>query len=318
MKRIRENAKFIKRAAGTPLIAVVKDDAYGHGAERVALALSGIAEMFAVATVDEGAALRVAGVEEDILVLTPPLSKEEVLRISAYNMIAPMTSFFVLKTALAAVGEYGVDLRVHLCANTGMNRYGFLPALFGEAIKRAAPLKVEGVYSHLYLPTARERADEQVRLFEEAVRQVKAVYPAAVSHLAATGGILAGVKADMARAGLALYGYHPSGGALDGGKPAIRLYATVAHGGKTIGGGLGYGLNEENAERAHTLRIGYGDGLFRAGKLCMDATVEGGYLAPGRRKRVLKDLSAYAKENNTTEYEVLVNVTKKAEFNYDE
>ena len=318
LKRIRENARLVKGAAGAPLIAVVKDDGYGHGAERVAHALHGVADMFAVATIDEGAALRCAGVSEDILVLTPPLCLEEVLRISSYDMTASLTSFFVLKTALSAIGQYRIPLRVHIAVNTGMNRYGFLPNKLGEALKRCAPFSVEGVYSHLYMPASSGEIAPQVQLFEEAVSTVKATYPDAKSHLAATGGIVAGVRADMARAGIALYGYFPDGFEIEGVKPAMKLYATVAHNGVTVGGGFGYGLKEEGVNKAHTLRLGYGDGFFRAGKLCMDAAVLKGSGRTGRRKLVLGDVSTYAHLNNTIAYEALVNVTKRAERRYED
>ena len=318
LKRIRENAEIIKRAAGAPLIAVIKDDAYGHGAERVAHALFGIADAFAVSTVDEGAALRCAGVREDILVLTPPLDEEETIRLSYYDLIASISSFFVLKKALAAVRTEKLTLRAHLVINTGMNRYGFLPEKLGEALKRTRELQVEGVYSHLYLPSSETCLREQARLFEKSVSAVKEVYPDAVSHLAATGGILAGVKTDMARAGISLYGYLPEGfgNALEV-KPALKVYAAVAQNGRTTGRGFGYGLNEEGAEKSHTLRFGYGDGFFRAGKLCMDACVVKGAAKTGRRKLIFKDAAAYARLHGTTEYEALVNVTKRAEKRYD-
>ena len=317
LKRIRENAKLLKRAAGTPLIAVVKDDAYGHGGERVAHSLHGIADAFAVSTVDEGAALRCAGVEEDILVLTPPLDREEVLRISSYDLIAPITSFFVLKTALAAATD--TPLRVPIAVNTGMNRYGFQPRRIAEVLKKINAFSVEGVFSHLYAPASVSHLNAQIKLFQEAAEKVKAVYPNAKSHLAATGGIFAGVKSDMVRTGIALYGYSPEGFAVAGIKPAMKIYASIAHSGRTIGNGFGYGIEENVPERAHTLRLGYGDGFFRdGGKRCMDATVESGYARTGTRKLVLKDVSEYAKIHNTTEYEALVNVSRKAEKRYDE
>ena len=318
LKRIRENARLVKRAAGAPLIAVIKDDGYGHGAERVALALSGIADMFAVATVDEGASLRCAGVQEDILVLTPPLCKEEVLRISAYDMLASLTSFFVLKTALAAVEEYRIPLRVHIAVNTGMNRYGFLPQKIGAALKKMEPFFVEGVYSHLFMPASGPDLRAQVLLFEGAERAVKAVYPNAKSHLAATGGIVAGVKADMARAGISLYGYFPDGFEIEGVKPAMKLYATIAQSGVAVGRGLGYGYKGENVTATHTLRLGYGDGFFRAGKRCMDATVLEGSGRTGRRKLVLNSAGEYARRNHTTEYEALVNIARRARKRYDD
>lgn len=319
LKRIRENARLIKRAAGASLIAVVKDDAYGHGGERVALGLHGVADAFAVATVDEGASLRCAGVSEDILVLTPPLCREEVIRISSYNMIAPLTSFFVLKLALSVVEEEDIPLRVHITVNTGMNRYGFQPRRIAEVLKKTGNFSVEGVFSHLYAPASEAHLNAQLKLFEEAAECVKAVYPDAKSHLSATGGILAGVKADMVRAGIALYGYFPEGFTIGDIKPAMKIYASVAHNGRTVGNGFGYRIEENMPVRAHTLRFGYGDGFFRdGGRLCMDATVESGYARTGARKLVLKDVSEYAKLHNTTEYEALVNVSRRADKSYDE
>lgn len=309
----------MKRVASAPLIAVVKDDAYGHGGERVALSLHGIADAFAVSTADEGAALRCAGVTEDILVLTPPLDREEVLRISSYDLIASLTSFFVLKTASSVVEEEGIPLRVHIAVNTGMNRYGFLPKRLREALKKTGNFSVEGVYSHLYAPSSEFDLNAQATLFEEAVSVVKEFYPNAKSHLSATGGIFAGVKADMARAGIALYGYSPDGFYEPSVRPAMKIYASVAHNGRTIGRGFGYNVVNETPKRAHTLRLGYGDGFFRnGGKLCMDAAVKSGCAKTGRRKLVMKSVTEYAKQNGTTEYEALVNVSRKAEKRYDE
>lgn len=104
LNRIRQNAGILSRIAARPLIAVVKDDAYGHGAERVALALEGEVAAFAVATVEEGAALRTAGIQKEILVLTPPLSQEEALRISAYRLTATLSGTRSLKFAKGQKG----------------------------------------------------------------------------------------------------------------------------------------------------------------------------------------------------------------------
>ncbi len=318
LKRIKENALTIKRAAEKPLIAVVKDDAYGHGAGEVASALHGIAEMFAVSTVDEGAELRLSGVTEDILVLTPPLSVEETLRIASYQLIASITSFFVLNTALRAVKEYGLSLRVHLAVNTGMNRYGFRLERLAAACRRAKELHVEGLYSHLYLPASEQDRRAQQALFSEAKRIFKCFYPDGICHLAATGGMLAGVETDMVRAGLALYGYLPE--EFEGRlalKPAMKIYATVSHSGKTVGRGLGYRKQKKPVSHTYTLRLGYGDGFFReGGKLCMDACVAEGKRRTGKRKRVISDVREYAKRNGTTPYEVIVKIALRAEKRY--
>lgn len=317
LKRIRENAELVRRAAGTPLIAVVKDDGYGHGAERVSHALQGVAYSFAVSTADEGAALRCAGIDEDILVLTPPLCAEEALRIAEYNLTASITSFFVLKTAQAVVEKFGVPLRVHLAVNTGMNRYGFLPKKMGEVLKRTQNFNVEGIYSHLYMPSSQEDLRAQAALFEEAGERVKALYPNAVAHLGATGGLLAGVKTDAVRAGISLYGYMPKGFENTlGVKPAMKLYATVSHNGRTVGRGFGYGVMKEPVHKAHTLRIGYGDGL--KGELCMDAWVRAGSGRTGRRKLLFKEVSEYARQGGISEYQALVSVMRRAEKRYEE
>ena len=318
LKRIEENARKIGRAAGVPLIAVVKDDAYGHGAERVALRLQPYVAGFAVSTADEGAALRCAGITKDILVLTPPLTQEEVLRLHGYGCIATLSSLPALR--LCRKG-----MRAHLAVNTGMNRYGFRPERVGQACREAlkAGISAEGIYSHFYDaadPCA--RLAQQVR-FERACRRAAEYFPHLVRHLSATGGAIAGADYDAVRAGIALYGYLPAGfeGRLSV-RPAMQVYATVAHTATQLGGGAGY-TAEEGHGALYTLRLGYGDGFFRAGlqgavgKLCMDAAVCDGSARFGRKKSVLGDVSEYARAHGTSEYEVLTMIGKKAERRYE-
>lgn len=324
--KIRSNALKIRSAAGVPLIAVVKDDAYGHGAERVAHALDDVASAYAVSTADEGAALRIAGVSKEILCLTPPLDEEDVLRAAHYGLTLSATSLATLRLILRASEKYGQAPLLHIVINTGMNRYGFRPERVKSAAREAflAGLSVTGVYSHLYLPENRDAVREQRALFEQAANGVRAFYPEAVRHLSATGGALAGEGFDAVRAGISLYGYLPAGfsGRLSV-QPAARIYARVSHVCTQIGRGVGYARAEKNYKKLHTLRLGYGDGFFRegglgaVGRLCMDACVREGEGRTGERRLVLKNVSAYAKEHGTTEYEVLVNVLKKAEKRYE-
>ena len=83
---IRENALKVKSLAGkSKFFAVVKADAYGHGAERVARHIEDVADGFCVALIEEGISLRVAGITKQILVLTPPLDGYDVSRARAYN-----------------------------------------------------------------------------------------------------------------------------------------------------------------------------------------------------------------------------------------
>lgn len=327
LQAILHNADLISARARVPLIAVVKDDAYGHGAERVALALRGRAAAFAVATVEEGAALRIAGVREEILVFTPPLDVADAVRGIFYRLTATLSSRRSLCLLREGIVRSGRSAPAHLALNTGMNRFGFSPADAADAAlaARDCGIEVRGMYSHFYLPADVAAREEQYSLFRTAAEEVKKYFPDALFHLAATGGTLAGEKYRFGavRCGIGLYGYLPDGfcGALPV-VPALRLYAPVASCGRAVGGGVGYARAKVKYERLHTVRAGYGDGFFRAGglggegKLCMDACIAEGSRKEGSWKRILSDLTGYARAHGTTEYEVLTRITKRAVMKY--
>lgn len=318
---IVRNAHALRTFAGVPLIAVVKDDAYGHGAVAVAHALRGAAQMFAVATVDEGAELVSAGVGENILVLTPPLCRQDAARAAAYGLVQTLSSVRSLRFMLRA----GLPVRAHIAVNTGMNRYGFAPYEVAAACRAAKEggISVEGVFSHYYAPDDVAARCAQTRAFCAACEDVCAVFPSAMRHLSATGGLAAGGdRCDAVRAGLGLYGYLPEkcrGVRL---RPAMKVYATVVQSGVPYGGGAGYARAPRRFRALHTLRLGYGDGFFRAGApwavgaLCMDACVCEGEAPVGRRVCVMDDARIYAERHGTSPYEVLVRVGRGAEKRY--
>ena len=322
LRAIAENALSIKKYSHKKLIAVVKDDAYGHGAAAVAHALEGIADAFAVASVEEGASLRTAGIARDILVLSPCMSAEEGVRLIGYNLIASITSPAAFNVLKKAEDIAGMRVRAHLAVNTGMNRYGVRPALVAHMCALAGD-RIEGVYTHLYAPEDNRSLCEQVRLFRAAADTVKGFFPDAVSHIAATGGAVRGAGGDALRVGLALYGYAPA--TYKGKvrlKRAMKVYAVVSHRCRPIGSGAGYMRVRKQYESVHTLRLGYGDGFFRAGglgigKLCMDACVREGDATFGARRLVMSDARAYAQAHGTSEYEVLVAIGAHAEKVYD-
>ena len=327
LNRIIQNALYVKERADAPLIAVVKDDAYGHGAERVSLALEPYVRSFAVSTAAEGAALRIAGVGKEILILSPCLSEEEVLSCAVYDLTPTITSVASMRLMVKAANKYGIPLKAQIKINTGMNRYGLRPDRVKQVCREFSAVDgmVTGAYSHFYAPEDGQARESQYELFSAAADMVLSFFPDAERHLSATGGILAGNKYnfDAVRCGIALYGYLPHGfeGELPV-RPAMRVYATAAQSGKFTGGGVCY----KKADRAYgklcTLRLGYGDGFPRTGKienvhaLCMDACVREEHAAFGRLRLILADAEAYARAHDTVVYEVLVNVTKKAEKRY--
>ena len=304
---VRRNLFLLSRADSAPAIAVVEGGAYGHGAEVLAQHIADMVCLFAVSSVEEGVRLRVAGIREGVLVLTPLLRREEALRAKWYRLTVTVASAEGI--ALCA------GLSAHIAFNTGMNRFGFAPQEAARACRlcRAHKVRVEGGYSHLYDASDASAVRAQTQAFEQCCAAVRADFPSAMRHLCATGGILAGgAPLDAVRPGLGLYGYAPPPFRnVLGLTPALRVYAHVLHAAPVYGRGAGYGAAQKRYAALHTLGAGYGDGFFRAGglgavgALCMDACVREGALPAGRCVCVLDDAAAYAKEHGTTAYEVL-------------
>lgn len=314
LNNLRHNARFVRDILGTKkFYAVVKADGYGHGGARVALAIESIVGGFCVAITDEGAALRLAGVTKPILVLSPPLGKDDVLRANFYNLTLTVNS---LKTAKLIGGS-----PCHIKVNTGMNRLGCSIKELPEILKALDFEQIEGVYSHLYAPSNSSASERQLQLFNRAESLVKSVKFNTCAHLAASGGLLSGKKfiKDGARCGILLYGYAPEGFKADV-KPALKVYARRTQITEFIGGGAGYAPAVKNYTCISTYRLGYADGFARTvplgeNFLCMDAflRVGGEELQP-----VLEDAEIYAKRCGTISYEVLCAATRRAEIIYEE
>ena len=331
LDHIRNNAEyFAERAKGAAMCAVVKADAYGHGAAAVAQTLRNTADCFAVSLVEEGAQLRHAGTEKDILVLTPPLSEEEVVRGAAEDLIFTVGDARDYALLVRVCEKFGLVARCHVKANTGMNRYGFSYAGFcrfsgGKLSDRVA---VEGIYSHFYRPEDAQTTEAQFVYFTKFSEAAEKVFGRLTKHISATGGVLASLRyrLDMVRIGIGLYGYVPGGfsdkeGAL---KPAMRVYAQVASERKKVFGGAGYGKTDCPNGRLCTVRAGYADGFWREGAegsvnvLCMDAYVARNSVSKYGYIELLTDADAYAQAHGTISYEVLVRMGGRAERVYVE
>ena len=126
LNAIRQNALSVKKLLPqkTKLCAVVKADAYGHGAEKVANALYPIADCFAVALVEEAVALRLSGIDKEILVLNRPMGTTDADTIARYDLTATVYKVSDVIMLNEAAKKEDTAVRVHVKINTGMNRQG--------------------------------------------------------------------------------------------------------------------------------------------------------------------------------------------------
>lgn len=344
---IRKNAEAFKKVSGTKLCAVVKANAYGHGAEETVNALESIADCFAVALIDEALCIRTAACGKDILVFTPPLDEAEGRALAVNGFIGTIADLRTAKLLVSVCGKYGVQVRVHLKVNTGMNRYGMNLTVLQKTcvfLRKYPCVRVEGLYSHLY-GNDRESADRQRRSFLQMREMFQRYYPNAISHLSATFGTLLGKEfcLDMVRIGIGLYGYLPSNLPLDLQKKGqglalqkgMTVYARSVQKRTLSYGGAGYGKTLTNRERkgmglVSVYRFGYADGFLRkrengvchsednVNNLCMDACLRKNGASRGKYTAVLIDAEETAQKTGTISYEVLCAATRRAEFVYDD
>jgi alanine racemase len=262
-------------AAPPRVIAVVKANAYGHGARRVALALEAAgAPMLAVADIEEGVELRQAGVRVPILVFGA-LSVSAVDGLFAGQLTPTIASPAAARALQQAAAARGVRLRYHLKIDTGLNRLGFRH----DNLRRTLPdvlgspnLVLEAVHTHFGTADELDAPffDEQRRRFEEACRVVDELGgPPRLRHAASSAALLrdARVWYDLVRPGLLLYGIVPLPVRVPlAVRPVMSLRSrVVAVKGVRAGEPVGYGARFR-AARPTTLAVvpaGYADGLDR-------------------------------------------------------
>jgi alanine racemase len=264
------------RADGRRVIAVVKADAYGHGARTVARTLAEAGcDAFAVATIDEALELRDAGVRELILLLTGLLEPGDADQALARDVTPVVSRLESLAWLEAAAARAGREAPFQLKLDTGMGRLGLAPddlPAFLARLRSAKGVRLDGVMSHLAeaddatsAETERQRA-----LFAAGVARVRAAgYDPAWIHVDNSAGIARGATpgTNAVRPGLSLWGADPL---LEGGnalEPVMSLFARICHA-KVVPAGtkIGYGgeFIARETSRIFTLAIGYADGLPRA------------------------------------------------------
>jgi alanine racemase len=288
---------------GARLLAVVKADAYGHGAALVApvLAAAG-ADWFGVATWEEALELRAAGVGQPVLLLTGTLGvgKGELDELVEQRVSVALLDREHLRRLLEQ--RLRGPLSVHIKVDTGMGRLGVFPQqvfALAEEVYRHPQLRLEGVFSHFGSATKVDSpfTREQLARFLALRAEWPARWqPAPLFHLANSAATwsLPESHADLVRPGIALYGVAPDGElAMDGLEPAMRLCAPVLQVREVPAGTpVSYGQTfvTARASRLAVVGIGYADGYDRrlsgraevlvrgqrapvVGRVCMDMTV---------------------------------------------
>ena len=297
---IARNFAQVKSRAGKKVLAVVKADAYGHGAAPIARLLEPECDFFGVSSIYEAMELRQAGIRVPILILgyTPvaayPLAIREEIRLTVYD-------FDDAKALSAEAVSQGRTAAVHLAVDTGMGRIGFQAteqsADLCAQIARLPNLELEGLFSHFATADCEDlsRSYEQMALFDafDAMLKERGV-EIPIRHMNNSAGLMHFPdKYEMVRSGIITYGMYPSDWtdpALLPVSPALSWVSRVSHV-KTLPAGspISYGgtyVTEKETVVA-TIPTGYADGYRRSlsgkfhvlihgkrapilGRICMD------------------------------------------------
>ena len=340
-KRFQHNIRSIRQQLSpkTLFLAVVKADAYGHGAVELAkIAEAENVDYFGVATVDEAIELREEGIITPILMLTEPTDVDRLQAVLYYDITLSVYSPSFLIELSKVAAKFGKPAPVHLKVDTGMSRVGVSPeeALsMAELIGHDPYLQLEGVFTHL---SDADGAEEdytrlQIKRFDQVVKTFKHyILSLPIYHVANSAATIRYPEShyDMVRVGIALY------------KGVMTFTTRVIHikhlPAKTP---IGYGKTfmTPNDMRVAVLSVGYADGYSRllsgngevlihgrrcpiVGRICMDMTmvalpddlvVEQGDTVTliGAEGDELISAESIANRTQTIDYEVMCSIGKR-------
>lgn len=301
---ICNNVKQIINKVGeeTKVMAVIKADAYGHGAIEVAKALSEIKTYgFAVATVGEALALRRAGITKPIMILdfVFPNQFETIIR---NDIILTVFQYEIAKELNDAAINMGTTAHIHLKIDTGMGRIGFIPNEESiekiKQINELSNIEIDGIFTHFACADMEDKTsmNKQYALFKDFVKKLEENgIDIPIKHCcnsAATIDLDDGFM-NMVRSGIITYGLYPSEEVKKEKlvvKPAMELHSVVINvktiqAGDTVGYGSTYVADKPTV--IATIPVGYADGYPRmlsnkgsilihgkrakiVGKVCMD------------------------------------------------
>ena len=262
-----------ERAAPAKLYAIVKANAYGHGAPAVAAAaVDAGAAGLGVVCVDEGEELRSAGIDAPILILgyTHAAEAERIVELELTPTVGTMQMALALSRFAT---QRGVTQKIHIELESGLNRHGLeLEPLvaFAESVRELPSIEIEGIFTHF---AAAEEGDQSFTTAQyDALLAASARLPwIPIRHCSASASLLGSpeMALEMVRAGLAIYGYEPATGlgAGLGLRTVLSLKSRVA---RVLdvepGATVGYGRTwvAERPSRIALVMCGYADGLRRA------------------------------------------------------
>ncbi len=340
------NARWVvSRLSGEQMMAVVKAEAYGCGAEVVCRTLScelGVSH-WAVANIDEGQKLREAGIGGEILILgyTPP---EEAGRLHAFDLTQTLLCLEYAKQLSEAAKRERVTLPTHIAIDTGMNRIGFVRREDVLSATKLAGLVLTGSFTHLcHADSLSEQAvaftNQQLARFSDAVS-----YGLPAPHCQNSAAIITGAGAGFsyARPGIILYGFSPSDEVCEPSlRPVMSWRAKVSMVKKIASGetvGYGQAFRAEKPMEIATIPVGYADGYSRLlsgrgrvlihgkwanvlGRVCMDqmmvdvtgigVKMDDVATLFGRDGQNVYSACDMARDSETIPYEVICGVSKR-------
>ena len=271
------NAKALTKP-GTKLMAIIKADAYGHGAVMVAHTLEDVADAYGVAILEEGIELRQSGINTPILILgyTPAPLYPAMIK---YDIATAVFEYDMAERMSEAAEKIGKKAKVHIKLDTGMSRIGFKQDDESlEVIKKIAKLpgiEIEGCFTHFATMDEKDKT-KAMKQFERYMYFVKRIEDAGITipvkHVSNSAGIIEKqeVNLDMVRDGICVYGMYPSD-EVDKTKlkltPAMEIKSYVSFV-KTLEAGveIGYGGTYTTTKETTvaTIPVGYADGYSRA------------------------------------------------------
>ncbi len=322
----------------TKLLAVVKADAYGHGATVLSsIAMQEGVDYLGVATVDEAIELREAGISVPILILTEPTDLSSLPGILYYNLSLTVYSEMFIRSLSKAVETFHKPVKIHVKVDTGMSRVGVAPEEaipFMDLLKAQPLFHVEGMFTHLATADSEEDSFtlQQLQRFNELKNALSKSEKISLFHVANSAATIRFPEAhyDMVRVGIALY-------------KNVLTFKTRVLFVRDIPSGTSVGYSRtfiaDKPLRLAVLSVGYADGYSRLlsnkgevllhgkrcpiiGNVCMDMTMvklpEGLIVSPGDTATLIGTQSGetitaqdVAALTQTIDYEVMCSIGKR-------